>query len=386
MKNKITTKVLEFFCEPLNFGGQEAFILNVYQKFSNKEITYTFCTPFECKNEKLKKIIKEKDDKIIYLDYKFDTKLRKINLVKGTKKILKHNDYDVIHIHSGSIFSLYIVAKLAKKSGIKKVIVHSHSTGYNTFKHKIIKNVTENKMENYVDYFLACSEEAAKYKFPTKVIQNRKFKIIKNGVDINKFKFNNNKREEMRKEYKLEDKNVIINVGRFSKEKNQSFLLDVFKEIKRINPNSYLILIGGSGPLKEEIENKIKKYNLNKDILLLENINNVADFLQAADVFALPSIYEGFPVVAVEAQATGLPIICSDSITKEVLITPNCELLSMKDNDSINVWATKINEKFLRKHVDYEEQMKENGFNIEETSKILEKIYLMGDNNGKTKE
>ena len=166
MKNKIITRVLEFFCEPLNFGGQEAFILNVYQKFNNVKISYTFCTPFECQNEKMKKILKENNDKIIYLDYKFETKLRKINLVKGAKKILKNNNYDVIHIHSGSIFSLYTVAKLAKKSGIKKVIIHSHATGYNTLQHKIIKKITGNKMEKYVDYYLACSEDAAKWKFP----------------------------------------------------------------------------------------------------------------------------------------------------------------------------------------------------------------------------
>lgn len=379
MKNEITTKVLEFFCEPLNFGGQEAFIINVYQKFINKKISYTFCTPFECKNEKLKNLIKEKNDEIIYLNYEFETKFRKLNLIKGAKKILKNNEYDVIHIHSGSIFSLYSVAKLAKKSGIRKVIAHSHSTGVNSLKHSIIKKITNNKLEKYVDVFLACSEEAAKWKFPNGVILQKKYKIIKNGVDIDTFKFDNDKRQKIRDEYNIQNKNIILNVGRFSKEKNQTFLIDIFKKIKRINSNAYLILIGGSGPLKDEIKNKIEKDNLNEDVLILENINNVFEFLQAADVFVLPSLYEGFPVVAVEAQASGLPIICSDSITKEAYITPNCNFLSL--NDTIDIWAKKINEELKRKRTNYEEEIRNRGFDIKDTSKILENIYLKGDTN-----
>lgn len=383
MKNKTTIKVLEFFCEPLNFGGQEAFIINVYKKFTNKQIAYTFCTPFECKNEKLKKIIKEKKDEIIYLNYEFETKFRKLNIIKGSKKILKNNEYDVIHIHSGSIFSLYTVAKLAKKSGIKKVIIHSHSTGVNSLKHNIIKKITNNKLEKYVDVFLACSEEAAKWKFPNEVILQKKYKIIKNGVDIDIFKFNNDKRQKIRDEYNIQNKNVILNVGRFSKEKNQTFLIDIFKEIKKINSNAYLILIGGSGPLKDEIKNKVEKDNLNEDVLILENINNVFEFLQAADVFVLPSLYEGFPVVAVEAQASGLPIICSDSITKEAYITPNCSFISL--NDNIDIWAKKINEELKRKRTNYEEKIRNRGFDIKDTSKILENIYLKGDTDEKNR-
>lgn len=380
----MTTKVLEFFCEPLNFGGQEAFILNVYKKFDSKKISYTFCTPFECKNEKLKEIIKERKDEIIYLDLEFETKLRKLNLIKGAKKILKNNEYDVIHIHSGSTFSLYTIAKLAKKSGIKKVIVHSHSTGCKTLKYEIIKKITDNKMKKYVDIFIACTEEAAKWKFPNEVVLQRKYKIAKNGVDLETFKFDEEKRKKIRNEFKIQNKDVILNVGRFSKEKNQTFLIDIFKKMKEKNENAYLIIIGGTGPLKEEIKNKIEKNNLQKDVVLLENISNVFEVLQAADVFVLPSLYEGFPVVAVEAQATGLPIICSNTITKEVLITPNCELLSL--NEEIDVWVDKINKSLKKKRINYENEMRKKGFDIKDTSQMLEKIYLIGGENEQVNE
>lgn len=379
MENKSNVKVLEFFCEPLNFGGQEAFIINVYQKFINKKVSYTFFTPFECKNDRLKKMVKNNEDNIMYLDYNFETKLRKLNIIKGAKKIFKDNMYDVVHIHSGSIFSLYFVAKLAKKGGVQKVIIHSHSTGDNTFKYRIIKKITDNKMKKYVDVFLACSEKAAIWKFPKEIISFGKYEIIKNGVDLQSFKFNNDTRQKIRSEYGIDDKNVIINIGRFSKEKNQDFLVEVFKKIKEINPNAYMILIGGSGPLKKDIESKIEEYNLKKDVLILENISNVPDFLQAADVFALPSLYEGFPVVAVEAQTSGLPIICSDTITKEVMLTSTCYFLSL--DEEIDNWAQKINEQFNGIRNNYEEEIKNKGFDIVDTARILENIYLTGDKN-----
>lgn len=379
MENKTNVKVLEFFCEPLNFGGQEAFIINVYQKFSEQKIKYTFFTPFECKNDRLKEMVKEKKDDILYLDYNFETKLRKLNIIRGANKILKNNSYDVVHIHSGSIFSLYFVAKIAKKSGVKKVIVHSHSTGKETFKYKLIKQLTKKNMNKYVDVFCACSKKAAEWKFPSEIISQNKFEIIKNGVDIQSFMFNESMRKKIRNEYNIENKDVIINIGRFSEEKNQTFLIDAFKKIKTINQNAYLILIGGSGPLKNEIESKIKEYNLKKEVLILENISNVSDFLQAADVFVLPSLYEGFPVVAVEAQAAGLPIICSDSITEEILLTPTCYFMSL--NDKIDNWAQKIDEQFKSTRSNYEEEIKSKGFDIGDTARILENIYLIGDKN-----
>lgn len=378
MNNKDKVKVLEFFCEPLNYGGQEAFIINVYKKVKNEKVKYTFFTPFECQNEKLKKMVQDRKDDIIYLNYKFETKLRKLNLIKAAKEILKNSTYDVVHIHSGSIFSLYFVAKIAKKSGIKKVIIHSHSTGDNTFKYKIIKRFTNNKMQKYVDVFLSCSEKAAEWKFPKEVVAQKKFNIIKNGVDIETFKFNNEARKLIRKQYNIENKNVVINIGRFSKEKNHIFLLEIFKKIKNINKNAYLILIGGAGPLKNEIQKKIEEYHLKNDVLILENIGNVSDYLNASDVFVLPSFYEGFPVVSIEAQSAGLPVICSDTITKEISITPNCYFLNL--NDGVDIWVKKIIKEFTSKRIDYENEIRGNGFDIADTAKILENIYLMGEN------
>jgi glycosyltransferase len=375
MKNKIITRVLEFFCEPLNFGGQEAFILNVYQKFNNVKISYTFCTPFECQNEKMKKILKENNDKIIYLDYKFETKLRKINLVKGAKKILKNNNYDVIHIHSGSIFSLYTVAKLAKKSGIKKVIIHSHATGYNTLQHKIIKKITGNKMEKYVDYYLACSEDAAKWKFPNNIIKKGKYQIVKNGIDIEKFKFNEKIRNEYREKLGLNNKFVICHIGRFDVNKNQRFLVDIFKEIQKDYKNAILLLVG-DGEEKNKIESIVKNYQISNNVIFLGIRNDIDKILQAVDLFVFPSIFEGLGIAAIEAQAAGLKTLVSENIPDEANISELFERISLENKEE---WIKKIEHHIktsgnIRK--DMSSIIRAKGYDSKESAKKLEYIYM----------
>ena len=375
MKKKITIKVLEFFCEPLNYGGQEAFILNVYQKFTKKNILYTFCTPFECKNEKMKKIVKENNDKIIYLNYNFETKLRKFNLIKAAKSILKNSEYDVIHIHSGSIFSLYTVAKLAKKIGIRKIIIHSHATGYNTLKHKIIKKFTENKMERYVDYYLACSEEAAKWKFPCNVVKKGKYEIIKNGIDIEKFKFNQEIRKEYRKKLGFDDKFVICHIGRFDTNKNQKFSVDIFKEIQRKYKDTILLLIG-DGEEKTKIELIVKKYNIIDNVIFLGTRNDVGKILQAVDLFIFPSIFEGLGIVAIEAQTAGLKTFVSENIPEEANISELFERIPLEKKTE---WVNKI-ENYIETNgnirKDMSEIVREKGYDSEDSARKLEYIYM----------
>ena len=206
-------KVLQFFGEPLSYGGQEAFILNMYKNFNNNKIHYTFVTPFFANNNDLINIIKKKNDNIIVMNRDFYSKKRKKYILETIKNVLKNEKFDVIHIHSGSIFTLYYVSKVAKKNGIKKVIVHSHATGYDNLKHKAIKCICNMTFTKYADYFFACSLEAGKFKFSNKIISSSRFKVINNGIDLNTFKFNADIRNKIREKYNIKDKNVICNVN-----------------------------------------------------------------------------------------------------------------------------------------------------------------------------
>lgn len=143
-----STKVLVFFGEPLSYGGQEAFRINRYSNFNDKNIHYTFVTPFHADNVKFRQRIKDKGDNLVHFEYPFESKKRKSYIVKAAKSVLKSNEYDVIHIQSGSVYTLLEVAKLAKKYGVKKVIVHSHAAGFNNFKYRLIKNILISELEN----------------------------------------------------------------------------------------------------------------------------------------------------------------------------------------------------------------------------------------------
>ncbi len=365
-------KIVEFFGEPISYGGQETFILNVYSKIDKSKFEFTFITPFECNNQKLMKCVKENNDHIIADDQCFETKFRKANILKTAKKHL-NNKYDIVHIHSSSIFTLYYVAKIAKKSGVRKVIVHSHLAGKNNFRYKIIKFISDKNIDKYADYFLACSELAGNWKFPVSVINSNKYHVIKNGINIDNFKFNVKSRNEYRKQFKMENMKILIHVGRFSHEKNQLYILDIFKEIKKENRKARLILVGGTGDLLEKVKSKIKNEKLESDVTILINRDDVNELINMSDVFILPSLWEGLPFTGIEAQANGIPCIFSENITDEINISKAYNKLPI--DISPTIWATKILEMFNYNRIDTLKDIKKSGYDIQNVCDFLKQIY-----------
>ncbi len=366
-------KVLEFFGEPLNYGGQEAFILNLYSKINKNQFEFTFMTPFECTNKNLQYLILENNDKLIYDNNEFETVYRKKYINKTAQKYF-NNSYDVIHINSGSTYTLYKMAKLAKKSGINKVIVHSHATGKNSLKYKLIKLISDLNIDKYVDYYFACSETSGEWRFPTEVIKDdNRYLIIKNGIDIEKFQFNEDKKDEYKKKFNIENNKVLIHVGRFSKEKNQLFILDIFNEIVKIDNTFKLFLVGGTGPILDDVKNKIDLLNLKDKVIILINRNDVNYLINMSDVFILPSLWEGLPFTGIEAQANGIPCIFSDTISEEVNITKAYNKLSIQETPE--VWAKLIIELSNKERIYTIDDIKQNGYDISLTCKLIEKIY-----------
>ncbi len=286
----------------------------------------------------------------------------------------KHHDYKVVHLHSSS--KNYIVLKYAKRYGIPVRIAHSHNVNFQTknkFK-KIIGDLLKKQLKKYATDYFACANIAGEWLFGKKAVQNGKVRVIHNGIDIEKFKYNEKIRNEIRKELNIKETDFVIgNVGRFSNQKNHLFLIDIFNEIQKVKSNSKLLLIG-QGELEEEIRNKVKNLDLNDKVIFAGFKSNVNDYMQAMDIFIMASLYEGLPVVGIEAQASGLPCFMSKNvITNEVKITNSVKFISL--NDSPKDWANIILKSDLSRK-DNLENLKKAGYFVEDTAKKLVDFYL----------
>ncbi|MBQ8908192.1 MAG: glycosyltransferase [Clostridia bacterium] len=371
-------KVLEFFCEPLSYGGQEAFMLNMARDFESDAIAYTFATPYNADNEALLSLIRERGYSLVYLDYPFQTPLRKIYTTRGLKRILKTDAFDVIHIQSGSLYALYHAARIAKRHGVKRVYVHSHAAGSaSSFKYKLIKAHSDRGIEKYADGFLACSVKAAQRKFPASVIEKKRYAVINNGIDSQRYVFSSAVREEYRRKLGIgEDELTLCHIGRFAPEKNHGFLIETAKLLAEKGKRFRLLLIG-DGPLKEEMTEKVARAGLSDAVSFLGLRDDIPALLMASDVFLFPSLFEGLGIVAIEAQGTGLPTLCSPAIPREAAFT---DLVSFVDIASPALWADAV----LQARVaplpreEYAKALLGAHYDAKESAALLEKIYLTG--------
>ncbi len=368
-------KVLEVFAEPFSNGGQESFIMNIYRNINKNTIQMDFYTPYYCDNENYKKEIEHFGGKIYADNGRFtDNHGDKKDFTRNLKHFLKNHKYEIVHIHSGSIFSLFFGAKIAKKSGVESVIIHSHCGGFNNLKYRLIKKYTGMFMKKYVDYYFACSNLAAEWKFPKKIIENKEYILINNGINTKKMFYNPVIRDEYRHKHDLKKNTVFIHVGRFSIQKNHLFLIDIFNEIHKIDKNTILLLVG-SGETQDEVREKVDTLGIKDCVKFLGIRSDINELLNASDAFILPSLFEGLPVVGVEAQATGLPVFTSTEVTRELPI----EDLSFyyKLDDKPSTWAKKILKEiktFKRRNTT--EELIGKSYDIKDSAKKLQDLYL----------
>lgn len=286
--------------------------------------------------------------------------------------LIQKNKYDVVHTHT--LWNNGIVITAAKKCRVPVRISHSHSTKsrykegfiyklYIRFmKYLIIKNSTD---------FLACGKDAGKYLFGEKIYRN-KCKIMYNGIDIDKYRYNKETAKKIRTELGLNSSFVIGNVARLAVVKNQMFLIDIFEEILKKRSNSILLIIG-DGEERNRLEKKIKEKSLQDKIKMLGIRNDVNELLQAMDIFVLPSLFEGFGIVLIEAQSASLYSLASDKVPKEAKQSDYLEFFELEK--SAEEWADKIlsaPDIYRSDNISSEIYKK---FDIKNIIKDLEKIY-----------
>ncbi|WP_343248565.1 glycosyltransferase [Diplocloster hominis] len=354
-------------------SGVYSMLINYYRFIDKEKIIFDFVVHDEV-SEDLKEYYIDKGSIIYKLsDLSFK------NLFSNAKvftRILESNKYSIIHIHIPNIAFLYF--NIAKRCKIPIRIMHSHNSVGSEILWKRIRNKILNQIGLfYANRYWACSKLSAKYLFGNKKIETEKFKLINNAIEVDKYKYNQLIRCEKRNEYNLNNKYVIGNIGRLAVQKNQEYLIDVFYEFHKNNLDSILLIIG-EGELKSKIENKISDYNLNDSVYLLGARKDVNEILQVIDVFVLPSLFEGLPVVSIEAQAAGLRCILSDTITKECSITENVIFLNLKDKYS---WLNALTNCRKYNRINTDQYIIKNHYSISEEAVYLQECYLQEYNN-----
>lgn len=299
------------------------------------------------------------------------------NIFKRMKReyqIIKNNRYDVVHIN-GDYISRMIECIVAKICGVKKIIIHSHNDGVGSNRwYKLFLNHLLKKSFDYLatDY-LACSKSAAEWLFSRKIVKNKKYAIIPNGIDVEKFKFQEDVRKKIRNQYQLQNQLVIGFVGRLSYQKNPLFLLDILKECKKLKNDIQLMIIG-TGDLEDSMKEQIKRYHLEENVIMVGVVSDVYRYYHAMDVFVLPSRYEGLGIVNIESQSSGLPTIVSTNVPKEAKVSDLIQYIPLEKPASY--WAEQIiaSKKVERKDAYLE--VIHHQYDIKSATEKLEKIYL----------
>ena len=326
----------------LHLGGSQAFVMNMYRNIDRSKVQFDFVVTPETKEGFY--------DEITNLGGKIFSCPR----YKGTNHIQynkwwddffnEHPEYKVIHGHVRSTASIYL--KIAKRPGLV-TIAHSHSTSHGNGISAIVKRIMQLPIRKQADYLFACSDKAGKWLYGEKAITQQNYYMIPNGVDLKRFEFDVNKRNQMRMTLGIKkDMMILGHIGRLSTPKNHKFLLNVFNKYHKINSNSKLLLVG-DGELFDCIKEHIDKLNISDAVIMTGSKQNTEDYYQVMDIFVFPSLWEGLPVSVVEAQANGLQCLISDVITHDVDLTDLIQYLPLDEE----LWLGAIVEAHKKKRM-----------------------------------
>ena len=356
-----------------NLGGIETYLIEQFRHLDKSTIDYDFvnitgeysiCYEDEifASGSKFFKVVSRHKNPLLHYWQWFNILLQN----KGV--------YDVIVLNTNSLEYVFPLV-LGKVFGIPVRVIHSHNSGFENkqgLARRLLVGMNKKLLAWSANLRFACSQFAGKWMY-----QDNPYHVIYNAIDIHKYDANSIDREETREALGLHTELTLLHVGRFSYQKNHSFLLDIFKEVHAIQPNSVLLLVGDTTEESEfltEVKRKIKDYGLENSVRLLGRRDDVNKIMQAADVLVMPSFFEGLTVVGIEAQASDLPLLLSDTVTKELGLLPSTQFISLEAGPT--VWAEAVlNSKQHNRQSRYEE-LKAAGYDIENETERVEKLLL----------
>ena len=328
----MSVNVLEI-CAKLNIGGAQLVAANI-SRYAPEDIKVNYLV-FGDEIGDYEEEIVARGDHIIHHE---PPRGKALSFLRDLTELMKKEKYDVVHCHT--MFSSGVCMLAAKRAGVPGRICHSHTAkddAPRTFKRKIYRRLMRWLMHSCSTDYLACGIDAGRELYGRKWFDHHG-KVIKNGIDVGRFRFSETTAHEMRKQYGLEGKFVIGHVGHYVAVKNQSFLLTLLPQIQRIQPNAVLLMFG-EGTDREKLEELIKENHLESTAKLMGNTRDVNQVLSAFDIFVFPSLFEGTPLALIEAQANGLPCVISDNIPKDACLT---RLIKRIPLDNRNDWIEAI--------------------------------------------
>lgn len=317
----------------LNAAGVEAVVNNYYKNIDHNKYQFDYYIDSDSSCKPSKDLIDMGARYFVIPPYQ-----HLFSHIKTLVRLFKENKYLIVHSGMNTLAPISLFA--AWMAGVPIRINHNHSTaGKGEFKRNCLKYCLRPFAKVFANYYCACSKYAGIWLFGKNFFSSGKVTVFNNAVDTSKFAFSTSNRDKLRKELGISNKYVIGHIGRFTKQKNHYFLIDIFEQYYKKNSNAVLLLVG-IGELQDEIKDAVKKKKLEDAVIFLGKRSDVDELYSAMDLFVLPSLYEGLPVVGVEAQVSGLPCIFSNEITREVAITENVYFLPI--DGSVSDWCSQI--------------------------------------------
>lgn len=355
-------------------SGVSSFLMNIYRNIDKNKIQFDFLVASKRK-ESYEHEINSLGGNVFYFGNPFSIKsvINANCLAKAFFK-LHVDEYVAFHLHT-STMSLFTLRHI-KRFGGQRRIVHSHSSMTSNNKVKALINYILNRfVKPYANCYVACSSEAADFLYGKYSKMRKEAVIICNAVNTSDFYYDVSQRKQLRKRYKIQDEAVLLHVSNFSKIKNTDFLANVITKSAKLNKQMKFVFVG-DGPERKRFQDVLMKSNLENRCIFTGRISDVINYFNLADLFLLPSIKEGLPVTAVEAQACGLPCLLSETITKECS-SGNVAFLPLVENIWIRYICgfTSLNDDERSKCV---ETFQNSHLTIENAIQKIENLY--GDN------
>lgn len=357
----------------IDFRGIQVFFLNVLKYFNYSNLSIDVYFGGNCNNAEIAANLKSYGVGLYIGNSDLSTRKNESKYNEDIQTLLRENDYTCVYVNSGMPWFNYLALTDAKKFGVPKRISHSHSAHVPSKKVivRIFQSLLRLESNSIATDFLACSEQAGIWMFGKRKMREEG-KILYNGIDAKRYAYNAMVRDEYRRIYGVQEKSVVLHVGAFNSAKNQRFLIEILGHLRDTSKDVVFVLIG-NGPNKDEICYLADQLDVTERIIFVPETSHVENYMQMADLFVLPSIFEGLGIVNIEAQASGLKCLVSDVVPRMIDVTGLVTFKSLSDGPE--EWAQVMSEMlnpYERKNT--VSMIEDSGFDAKNTAEILQRI------------